>query len=97
MVKVGSDQQEFEMWKTIYEKDGKWYFWDGTKSQRCGPFPSKERAELNFSAYCQYLNTGQSVSEIAREMAAETVSENAPEFYRLWSKLEDDITLEFAD
>ena len=36
----------------VHQEDGKWYFWDETEADRCGPYESEEEANQHFTRYC---------------------------------------------
>jgi len=35
-------------------RDGKWYFWDETEADRCGPYGTKSKAEAAMIVYCAW-------------------------------------------
>ena len=39
----------------IHEEGGKWYFWDETWADRCGPFDTKEQAEAELGFYVRNI------------------------------------------
>lgn len=38
--------------KVIHEEGGKWYFWDETWADRCGPYESREQCQKALHDYC---------------------------------------------
>lgn len=43
----------------IFEKDGKFYFWDEARTQYLGHFPDRAHAERGIESYDLYLSTGE--------------------------------------
>ena len=43
----------------VHEKDGKWYFWDETWSDRIGPYDSEQEANKKIRDYAHFLETGE--------------------------------------
>lgn len=41
----------------IFEQNGKWYFWDETGADKCGPFDTEQIAKEKLQEYCVYLNS----------------------------------------
>lgn len=39
----------------LYEKDGKWYFWDETWSNSYGPFDTEDIAKDKLKNYCKLM------------------------------------------
>lgn len=47
----------------VHEKDGKWYFWDETWSDRIGPYDSEQEANKKIRDYAHFLETGDARGE----------------------------------
>lgn len=43
----------------VFELDGKWYFYDETWTQYCGPFPDESHARTGIESYEKYLSRGE--------------------------------------
>lgn len=43
----------------IFEREGKWFFWDETWSYDYGPFDTEEEAKRNLKAYTRFLDIGE--------------------------------------
>ena len=39
----------------FFQKDGKWFFWDETEADYCGPFDTPEIAIQSLKDYCAAL------------------------------------------
>lgn len=39
----------------VFEKDGKWYFWDEVWFSELGPWENEEEARQKLDEYCEYL------------------------------------------
>ena len=45
--------------RPIHEENGKWYFWDETWANKCGPYDSEEDAQIALDKYCRIELDGQ--------------------------------------
>lgn len=40
----------------FFQKDGKYFFWDETEADYCGPYDTPEEAKQGLIDYCKFLD-----------------------------------------
>lgn len=45
-------RREGECLNPIHQENGRWYFWDETWSDRCGPYDTEEKCREELERYC---------------------------------------------